>query len=85
LKNPKAEWNRPAFTQVTRGGAQAGFMGYSVRTEKWRYIEWDEGKRGAQLYNEADDPHELRNLASDPKHEQIVAEMQQLLRTVRGK
>jgi uncharacterized sulfatase len=84
LKNPKAAWNRPAFTQVTRGG-QPGFMGYTVRTEKWRYIEWDEGKRGLQLYDEVDDPDELRNLAEDPKHVKIVAEMRQLLRTLRVK
>jgi iduronate 2-sulfatase len=85
LKDPKAAWDRPALTQVTRGGAQDRFMGYSVRTEKWRYIEWDEGKRGLQLYNELDDPDELRNLAEDPKHEKIVAEMRQLLRATRGK
>jgi iduronate 2-sulfatase len=83
LKNPKASWGRPAFTQVTRGGAQDGFMGYSVRTEKWRYIEWDEGKRGTQLYDEADDPQELRNLASDPKHATVVAEMRQLLQKMK--
>ena len=27
------------------------FMGYSVRTEKWRYTEWEGGKRGAELYD----------------------------------
>jgi len=85
LKDPKAAWDRPALTQVTRGGAEDRFMGYSVRTEKWRYIEWDEGKRGLQLYNELDDPDELRNLAEDPKHENVVAEMRQRLRKIRGK
>lgn len=38
-----------------------------------------------QLYDELKDPDELRNLASDPDHKKIVAEMQQLLRTTRGK
>ena len=60
------------------------FMGYSVRTEKWRYTEWDEGKRGVELYDEAADPHEMRNLAAEPKHRETVAEMQRLLRRVRG-
>ncbi len=85
LNNPKASWNRPAFTQVMRGGAKDAFMGYTVRTEQWRYTEWDDGKRGVQLYDELKDPDELRNLASDPDHKKIVAEMQQLLRTTRGK
>jgi uncharacterized sulfatase len=83
LKDPKAAWDRPALTQVTRGGAENRFMGYSVRTEKWRYIEWDDGKRGEQLYNEDEDPGELRNLAGDSTHEKVVAEMRQLLRTMR--
>ena len=43
-------------------------MGYSIRTEKWRYTEWDDGKRGTELYDESDDPAEMRNLAADPKH-----------------
>jgi uncharacterized sulfatase len=84
LQNPREAWDRPAFTQVTRGGAQDRFMGYSVRTEKWRYIEWDDGKRGAQLYDEVADPQELRNLASDPKHASVVAEMRQLLSTMKA-
>jgi iduronate 2-sulfatase len=85
LRDPKAAWDRPALTQVTRGGAQDRYIGYSVRTEKWRYTEWDDGKRGLQLYNEIDDPDELRNLAEDPKHQQVVSEMRQLLRATRGK
>jgi iduronate 2-sulfatase len=85
LKDPRAKWDRPAFTQVMRGTVKTGqFMGYSVRTEKWRYIEWDEGRRGTQLYDEVNDPDELRNLAPDPKQAKVVAEMQRLLRTMKG-
>ena len=80
LKNPKAKWDRPALTQVRRGAAAEPFMGYSVRTEKWRYTEWDDGKRGVELYDEKDDRDELRNLALDPKFKKVVAEMQTLLR-----
>jgi uncharacterized sulfatase len=59
-------------------------MGYSVRTEKWRYTEWDGGKRGVELYNEVEDPREMHNLASDPAHRDTVAEMQRLLQRVKG-
>ena len=85
LQNPRAEWQHPALTQVRRGPADAAFMGYSVRTEQWRYTEWDEGKRGVELYDEAGDPDELRNLAADPKHSKTVAQMRELLRRVRGR
>jgi hypothetical protein len=60
-------------------------MGYSVRTEKWRYTEWDEGRRGTELYDEVDDPHELDNRAADPKHQRVVLEMRRLLRRVSGR
>lgn len=82
LKNPGAKWNHPAFTQVRRGPAASPYMGYSVRTEKWRYTEWEKGKRGAELYDQNRDPSELRNLAADPKHQKVVADLQALLRQV---
>ena len=59
-------------------------MGYSVRTEKWRYTEWDDGKRGTELYDEAADPQELHNLAADPKHRQTLSEMQRQLQRMKG-
>jgi uncharacterized sulfatase len=85
LKNPQAQWDRPAFTQVRRGPEREAFMGYSVRTEKWRYTEWDNGTRGRELYDETADPGETRNLAPDPKHEKVVTDMQRLLQRVRSK
>ena len=76
LDNPAAEWSRPAFTQVQRGG----FPGHSVRTERWRYTEWDGGAKGAQLYDHAVDPRELTNVASDPKHAAALAELRALVK-----
>jgi uncharacterized sulfatase len=84
LKDPQTKWDHPALTQVRRGTGENTFMGYSVRTDKWRYTEWDNGKRGAELYNEVDDPDERHNLAADPKHRRTVSEMQRLLRRVSG-
>ena len=85
LNDPRAAWQHPALTQVRRGAANATFMGYSVRTEQWRYTEWENGKRGTELYNEVDDPNETHNLAADPKHLKTITDMQHLLQRVRGK
>jgi len=85
LENPQASWDHPALTQVRRGSDASNFMGYSVRTDKWRYTEWDEGKRGVELYDETADPAEMRNLASDPAHVKTAAEMKQLLYKMRGR
>lgn len=84
LKDPQAAWDRPAISQVRRGPAANPIMGYTVRTEKWRYTEWDEGRRGTELYDEENDPHERRNLAAESQHAKTVAELQRLLETVRS-
>jgi arylsulfatase A-like enzyme len=50
--------------------------GCAIRTERWRYAEWDEGKLGAVLYDHANDPHELKNLVSDPVYAATVKALQ---------
>ena len=85
LRDPKAPWSRPALTQVRRGNQADGFfMGYSIRTDRWRYSEWDDGKQGQELYDEVADPQEMRNLAADSKYGKTVQEMRTLLRSTRG-
>lgn len=75
IDNPKAQWDKPAFTQVWR----AGFPGYSVRTQQYRYTEWDNGKRGSELYDCQTDPEENCNLASDPKYSDVIKQHHELI------
>ena len=64
LANPQAEWNHAALTQTPRSVQGADVMGYSIRTERWRYTEWGpRGEHGRELYDHASDPRELTNLA----------------------
>jgi uncharacterized sulfatase len=72
LRKPRASWNHPAFTQVTRKG---GLMGRSIRTEQWRYTEWAGGDKGKELYDQNADPREYHNLANDPKYAKTVADL----------
>lgn len=80
LKTPTAKWSRPAYTQEVRLTDKAKPMGRSVRTERWRYTEWEEGRAGVELYDEDKDPKEFTNLANDPKHAKVAAELKALLR-----
>jgi iduronate 2-sulfatase len=79
LQDPSAAGRGWALSQVSRGGKDDPFFGYSIRTPQWRYTEWDEGKRGRELYDHAQDVRELTNLADDPAHAHTVAELSQLL------
>jgi iduronate 2-sulfatase len=80
VADPQAEWSKPAMTQVNR--AKNG-MGRSIRTERWRYTEWDGGKEGAQLYDHDKDPKETVNLAKDPKHAETVQQLQRQLHAIK--
>lgn len=79
LSDAQAPWDKAAFTVVSRGGG--GKMGRTVRTERFRYTEWDEGRLGAELYDHQSDPNEWTNLAPKPEQASIVAELKRLLQT----
>jgi len=85
LDDPVAPGKRAALTQVTRGGGPNAqrIMGYSLRTERWRFTMWDDGRKGIQLYDHDVDPRENRNLADDPKHADTVKELTALLNELR--
>lgn len=67
LKAPQQEWPNAAFTQILRPGNGSPVMGRSLRTERWRYTEWNEGQAGVELYDHLHDPHEFQNLADTPE------------------
>jgi uncharacterized sulfatase len=86
LDDPTLPFKKGAYTQVTRGAPKKdGFMGYSVRTERWRYNEWDAGKKGVELYDHQNDPKEHKNLANDAKYVKVIEEMRALLHEPRQK
>ncbi len=76
LEDPNASVKEAAYTQVTRGPK---VMGRSVRTPRWRYTEWGEGKHGVELYDHSKDSGEYYNLSANPEYAHVVSKMKQLL------
>jgi iduronate 2-sulfatase len=74
-RDPNSSWSHPAYTVCRNGPA----VGQSVRTERWRYSEFTGGSGGAVLFDHDYDPHEMTNLANDPKYAESIAEMKRLL------
>ncbi|MDE0769578.1 MAG: sulfatase [Opitutaceae bacterium] len=64
LRNPKAYWPHPAITTHGRGN-------HAIRTESHRYIRYADGSE--ELYDEAKDPYEWTNLASNPEYADLKA------------
>ena len=79
LADARAPWDHGAVSQVRRGAGAQAFMGYTIRTERWRYTEWDGGARGTELYDVAADPGETRNMAAQAAHRATVTGLQQRL------
>ena len=79
LMNPSARWTKPAITQQMRADGERRVIGFSLRTERWRYTEWNGGQEGAELYDHASDPHEWNNLAHQPNSAATVAQLKKLI------
>lgn len=79
LEDPDAPWPHAALTQVLRDGV----TGRSVRTTRWRYTEWDDGRQGVELYDHDADPHEYQNLAGEAKWADEQTRLHKLLHALR--
>lgn len=87
LQNPQAEWNHSAYSvQLRTWNPFLGYMkkgeramGRGIRTERYRYIEWDETAKGGELYDYEKDPNENINLYNNPKYKKLQKELRTLL------
>jgi arylsulfatase A-like enzyme len=54
-------------------------LGHSARNSRYRYIEWNGGKDGVQLYDLQTDPRQLTNLAGQEAHLPMQHRLKRLL------
>ena len=80
FEDPSRPWKKAAFSQYPRAKA----MGYSIRTDRYRYTEWLSADRktvlARELYDHELDPLESENLADKPEMQSTVEELSRLLR-----
>jgi arylsulfatase A-like enzyme len=81
LDDPDRAWKRAAFSQYPRGRPQGkSLMGYSMRTDRYRFTRWVSTKDRSQvdaveLYDHQTDPQENVNIARDPAHADLVKQL----------
>lgn len=81
LRDPSADWPEEVFVQVSESE-----VGRAIRTSRWKYYvsapdahPWNDAGASryveAALYDLANDPYELVNLAGMPSHRKIAEEL----------
>ena len=75
LKSPDRPWKTAAFSQYPRGKA----MGYSMRTDDWRYTEWihrdTQEVVARELYDHQHGRPETANVAASPERSSLVGQL----------
>lgn len=84
-------WKSRVFSQYPRQQDQTDIMGYTMRTDKYRYTEWVkfhqapdykpdwDQKFGIELYDHTNDPEENVNQVHNPAYESLVKEASEYL------
>jgi len=78
IQDPTARVREASLSQYPRNGR----MGYSLRTERFRYTKWmssDGSSYAKELYDYQEDPLETINAVSNPVHEDIVRRLDSLV------
>ena len=80
LDDPGRRWKKAAFSQYPRGRV----MGYTMRTERFRYTEWRNRKTNElmarELYDHEKDPQENVNAADQPEYERDIRRLAGMLK-----
>ena len=82
---PNRRWKTAAFSQYprplkgNRHSSHGDVMGYTIRTARYRFVEWQNWKTKAvvtrELYNLRDDPHEMKNVAGEAWAASVVTRL----------
>lgn len=85
FENPRLPWKEAVFSQFLRSGIWTApdgveYMGYAVRTGRFRYVTWMDWESGDtvahELYDHEVDPLETINLAGHAEYSSILADLE---------
>ncbi len=89
LDDPDLKWKTAAFHQYPRNYTKikhkkhGDVMGYAVRTDNFRYVQWKDWKSGEileeELYDQSADPHEMHNIAKNEKQAATLFQHRRIL------
>lgn len=84
LAEPARSWKTAAFSQFLRAENKEKIMGYSIRTQDFRYTEWWDVSSGkveaAELYDRLNDPEESTNLINQQQHRETIKGLADMLK-----
>ena len=75
MEQPDRPWKQAVFSQYLKGRT----MGYSMRTDRWRYTRWQDKASGklvaTELYDHETDPGENTNVAGRPEYADLLRQL----------
>jgi len=90
MENPDLDWKQAAFSiwveKRFRYDEDVQIIGYTMKTDWYRYTEWKHTKSGEvrtrELYDHKLDPQENRNVVNDPDYVEVVSQLE--IQTAKG-
>jgi len=83
LSEPDQPWKTAAFSQFRRRDGQRQLMGYAMRTDRYRYVEWQDRRSrevvATELYDHLVDASETTNLAQRKSNAELLVRLRQQL------
>ncbi|MEO0333921.1 MAG: sulfatase, partial [Bacteroidota bacterium] len=85
ISNPDQSIKTTAWSQYPRSNSGNPLMGYAMRTDRYRYVQWQERDNSEnivarELYDHQQDPKEMNNLAALSENQELVARIDSLFK-----
>jgi len=85
LDDPEQAWKSAAFHQFPRDYVDikhkrhGDVMGYALRNDRYRYVQWKDWKFGdilkEEIYDQERDPNEMQNIAQNPENKELLKQL----------